>query len=52
MQLQPFGLNLRAIKSNLLTKDKIKRHGIKVKKTPQIDDSFKIHKKFNSILIL
>ena len=35
----------KAIESNLLTKDKIERHGTKVEKTPQIGDSFKIHTK-------
>ena len=43
MQLQPFRLNSRAIKSNVLTKDKIKRHSTKVEKAPQIGDSFKIY---------
>jgi hypothetical protein len=45
MQLQPFRLNSREIKSNLLTKNKIERHGTKVKKTQRIGDSFKIHTK-------
>jgi len=37
-----FGPNQRIIESNLLTKDKIKRWGIKVEKAPQIDDGFKV----------
>jgi hypothetical protein len=43
MQLHPFASNPRAIKSNLLTKDKIKRQETKFKKAPQMNDSFKIH---------
>ena len=33
----------KIIKPNLFTKDKIKRQIIKVEKTPQIADSFKVH---------
>jgi hypothetical protein len=40
-----FRLNSREIESNLLTKNKIERHGTKVKKKPRIGDSFKIHTK-------
>ena len=40
-----FGPNSRIIKSNLLNKNKIKRHKIKVEKTLEINDDFKVYTK-------
>jgi hypothetical protein len=45
VQLLLFCPNLIAIESNLLTMDKIKKQEIKVEKTPQMGNDFKIHTK-------